>query len=455
MNRYTLCIILVSSAALTSMGCTTRGDSNENSSSSAPVRGEEPSSFLTPVAPDLQVFPSGIQVTDVRQTDARLTLRWIGLSSVRIDLYEAINSKEWELKTQVELAPGPNERVTHVFENLEPDQAYTAVAYRDSQTFSRPTRFRTALALDADRIVRFGASSCMGNTERPWPTLSRAAEQNFDFFILSGDMVYADNSATESRYRDVWNASLGEQGYRDLSSSTSFVTIWDDHEVDNNWSWDDPIVSTWVAPARRVYEEVLPWVHGPSEANSLWRYINWGATLDIFVLDSRGERRDGDYMSASQLLWLKESLLSSQARFKVIVNSVPITDFSYWFGEVAAEDRWQGYPDQRNELLSHIEDNAVEGVLWVSGDFHYPQLGRLAFEEEDLGGRYYEILAGPAGSNINPLVTTGLLESNDQFPIVLETWTFVAVTLDPSTGQARIEFVDRDGSIIASQVLEL
>ena len=78
-------------------------------------------------------------------------------------------------------------------------------------------------------------------------------------------MVYADNSATEENYRNVWNASLSELGYRDLSASTSFVTTWDDHEVDNNWSWSDPEVSQWVAPARRVYEEVLPWRHGPSE----------------------------------------------------------------------------------------------------------------------------------------------------------------------------------------------
>ncbi len=455
MTSRTLHLLLICLGTISLLGCTPRADIDDRAPSTAPERSAEPPSFRPPVSPDLTVFPSGIQVTDVRQNDARLTLRWIGTTTVRVDLYVAIGAEEWGLQSQVDLEPGDNERVTFVLEDLQPDQAYTLIAHRDEQTFSEPTRFRTALDFGADRIIRFGASSCMGNNQRPWPTLSRAAERDFDFFILSGDMVYADNSATESKYRDVWNASLGEQGYRDLSSSTSFITIWDDHEVDNNWSWTDPIVSTWVEPARRVYEEVLPWVHGPSDENSLWRQLSWGTTLDVFVLDSRGERRNGDYVSASQLLWLKDALLSSQSRFKIIVNSVPITDFSYWFGEIEADDRWQGYPEQRNELLSHIEDHAIDGVLWVSGDFHYPQLGRLAFEEEDLGGRYYEILAGPAGSNINPLVTTGLLQSNDQFPIVLETWTYVSVTLDPSDGTASIEFVDGDGAVVATRLLEL
>ena len=94
-------------------------------------------------------------------------------------------------------------------------------------------------------------------------------------------------------------------------------------------------------------------------------------------------------------------------------------------------------------------------MLWVSGDFHYSQLGRLALEPDALGGQAWEVLAGPAGSNINPLVTTGLLEANEQFPIVLETWTYVAIELNPVTGIARLDFIDGDGLIVDGYELEL
>ena len=352
----------------------------------AAERSEEPSIYQPSMPTDLDLFPSGIQVTDATSSDTRVTVRWTNSDEVTLQLLRSTPDLQWELEETVALQPTSTQRVTHVFDSLEPDTAYTVVAVQAGLVASVPTRFRTALGREESRIVRFGASSCVGRNQKPWPTLSRAAEERFDFFVFSGDMVYADNSATEGNYRNVWNDSLSQLGYRDLSSSTSLVTTWDDHEVDNNWSWSDPEVSQWVEPARRVYEEVLPWRHGPSESNSLWRSLQWGKTVDIFVLDSRGERRDGDYLSSEQLSWLKQGLSESQARFKVIINSVPITDFDNWFGEVEADDRWQGYPEQREDILSHIESNKIQGVFWVSGDFHYTQLGRLALEPDALGG---------------------------------------------------------------------
>ena len=79
----------------------------------------------------------------------------------------------------------------------------------------------------------------------------------------------------------------------------------------------------------------------------------------------------------------------------------------------------------------------------------------MALEPDALGGQQWEVLAGPAGSNINPLVTTGLLEANEQFPIILETWTYVAVELNPVTGQVKLEFVDGEGLLVAEYELEL
>ena len=421
----------------------------------AAERSAEPTPLTTSVEPNLDLFPSGIQVTDARTSDVRATIRWTNQLPIELVLYKSSLELQWVEDSTITLEPTSVGRVTRVLDGLEPDTAYTLVARQGQDNIARPTRFRTALASAQERIIRFGASSCVGRNQKPWPTLSRAADERFDFFILSGDMVYADNSATESNYRAVWNDSLSQLGYQDLSSSTSLVTTWDDHEVDNNWSWDDPEVSLWVEPARKVYEEVLPWHHGPSVENSLWRSIQWGRTAEVFVLDSRGERRDGRYMSQSQLDWLKTGLSQSEARFKIVVNSVPITDFDNWFGEVEADDRWQGYPEEREELLSHIEQNEIKGVFWVSGDFHYTQLGRLALEEDALGGRQWEVLAGPAGSNINPLVTTGLLEANEQFPIVLETWTYVSIELNPVTGETHLEFVDGEGLVVAEYELEL
>ena len=39
--------------------------------------------------------------------------------------------------------------------------------------------------------------------------------------------------------------------------------------------------------------------------------------------------------------------------------------------------------------------------------------------------------------------------------IVLETWTYVAIELNPVTGIARLDFIDGDGLIVDSYELEL
>jgi len=78
------------------------------------------------------------------------------------------------------------------------------------------------------------------------------------------------------------------------------------------------------------------------------------------VLDSRGERNgDTEYISRAQLEWLLTGLRESESRFKLIMSSVPMTDYADMLGEALADDRWQGFPEQRGEILSFIEEQIL------------------------------------------------------------------------------------------------
>ena len=97
----------------------------------------------------------------------------------------------------------------------------------------------------------------------------------------------------------------------------------------------------------------------------VWKRMRWGRTADIFVLDCRNERRpstrgsEDQYLSREQMDWLKAGLTSSEAVFKLIVNSVPISDFPGAF-DLAQRDRWEGYPTQREEILRHVGGDVLE-----------------------------------------------------------------------------------------------
>jgi alkaline phosphatase D len=73
-------------------------------------------------------------------------------------------------------------------------------------------------------------------------------------------------------------------------------------------------------------------------------------------------------LGETQLVWLKNKLLMSDAAFKFIgIGSQVINDNN--FGESYADN-----PRERDELLNFIADNNIKGVVFLTGDKHYSEL---------------------------------------------------------------------------------
>jgi hypothetical protein len=134
------------------------------------------------------------------------------------------------------------------------------------------------------------------------------------------------------------------------------------------------------------------------------------------------------------------------------MNSVPITDYSDVFGPFLERDRWTGYPDQRTEILGHIEVEGIEGVLWITGDFHCCSAARIGLAGE-LGDGLWEVMVGPGGSMLNIAAT--YMEPTEQFPVIFAEWTSSLFTLDPGLGTATIQWVGDDGDALASFEIQL
>jgi phosphodiesterase/alkaline phosphatase D-like protein len=335
--------------------------------------------------------------------------------------------------------------------DLDADTAYRVVLGAEGSR-TPVGRFRTALGPGQDRRVVFGASSCMGSTGKPWWTLTHAGAAELDFFALLGDMVYADGSVTAADYDAEWRDAMQVAGMADLCAGTSVIATWDDHEVDNNWVLDETVTQDQVDAALTAFRRALPQRTGP--AGGMWRTLRWGATLDVFVMDCRGERGPGwpQMVSPEQLEWLTQELAASTATFKVVLNSVQVTDWSPVLATAASDDRWQGYPEQRAALLEAAE--GVSGVLFVTGDLHFGALTRVG-QAGETGEDLWEVMAGPAGSRVNgvPGFFTG---DRTQFPIlVTEGWSWCRLVADAGLGTLLVEFRDDDDVVVASQELRL
>ncbi|MFM9276286.1 alkaline phosphatase D family protein, partial [Pseudarthrobacter sp. NKDBFgelt] len=254
-----------------------------------------------------------------------------------------------------------------------------------------------------------------------------------DFFIHSGDTVYADGPLTETvveKDGQVWRNLVTEEVSKVAETLTEFrgrhrynsmdanmramfadvpvIANWDDHETTNNWYpgeiLDDPRytvrdVNTLAARGRQAWQENMPIAEsaalwrpgtfddaGQYQPARIYRKISRGPQLDIFCLDMRtfkSPNTDGKEAYATNILgqeqvdWLIREVSKSKATWKVIAADLPL-GIIVPDGAVNQEslaNRDPGAPLGREleiaGVLSAFKRNRVKNVVWLTADVHY------------------------------------------------------------------------------------
>lgn len=273
----------------------------------------------------------------------------------------------------------------------------------------------------------------------------RMRQQRLDFFVHSGDAIYADgpmqpevklkdgttwkNQMTDAkakvadRLEDFWGNyryNLLDDHLRAFAAEVPVFGQWDDHEVTNNWypgevlSEDDPheekSVSLLAARARQAFFDYMPVGPGAAAQQQIYRKISRGPLLDLFFLDLRSDRgsnpEHGPLMNQQQLSWFKRSLKASTGTWKVICSDLPIglvvgdgKEFeAFSNGAATIGTREQ----QLAELLSFMKAHQIRNVIWLTADVHHASSmhyhpDRAVFKDFD---PFWEFVSGPihAGS---------------------------------------------------------
>ncbi|NBE53484.1 alkaline phosphatase D family protein [Streptomyces boluensis] len=304
-----------------------------------------------------------------------------------------------------------------------------SVGSSDSPAVSPVGRTRTTPAHEAAAPgVRFGVVSC-ANWEAGWFSAYRhlAARPDLDAVLHLGDYIYEYESGGYPVSEDVLRAhaplheivSLADYRTRHGKHKTDadlqalharhpVIAIWDDHEFANDtWSGGaenhtpgtEGDWSARQAAAKQAYFEWMP--VRPATEGTVYRRIRYGKLADLHLLDLRSFRSqqttvgNGDVddpertlTGRAQLDWLKQGLAGSQAQWKLVGTSVMISPVA--FGSVPAHllgplaellglpkeglavnvDQWDGYTDDRKELLAHLTDRGIKDTVFLTGDIH-------------------------------------------------------------------------------------
>lgn len=405
-------------------------------------------------------FGLGVASGDVTETTAILWTRYDGDLPLELAVWE-MDADVYLRETYAEMATVETGGYVHVDASgftggARYRYAFFELLEDDVRGARSPVgRFRAAFAVDATEPLLLGAVSCTNNG-RDFATIERAGERDdLDVFLLVGDTTYNDGAETRTEYQQKWGENLGTPGYLALRERVSVLAAWDDHEVVNNWDPESTSPGQ-IVSAREAMFDSLPLRPDPVAPERLWKRMRWGLTADIFVLDSRGERLpstrrtdDAIYLSREQMDWFKAELEASPAVFKIILNTVPITEYPLVF-DVAIADRWEGYASQREEILSFIDDGGITGVFWVSGDFHFCSAQRVS--TSGAGSSATEVLVGPGAQTANPAHFALL---GGQFDFTSGKNCYSTLALDPTTGEVTVSWIDGDGDAFEERVYSL
>lgn len=356
------------------------------------------------------------------------------------------------LISEVELMPDEEGGLRHTVTGLCPGQwyRYGFFAGEDGAWTGRSIlgEFRTALADDVSEALTVAISACNHIENRPWPALLTQADEYYDVFLHLGDMAYNDSSMDAAAYRASWHNYLlalqdGEASGMALAFARAgvYATL-DDHEITNNFN-PETIDPARLDAALRAYHAAIP-LTDEADTLQVWRSFRWGRSVEFFVLDCRTERlpstaetQNPIYVGPAQMQWLKDGLAASPCTFKVILNSVPITNMPALPWDVAANDRWEGYGVQRFELLDHIHTEDIRNVWFVSGDLHVCFVGRIEPGAEGLLGSMQEVAV--TGGNTNVL---GDFLPDDQYAFGSSRAHALFMTFDPEAEAVHVRFVD-------------
>ncbi len=416
------------------------------------------------VTVDEAVFSLGVSAGVMRATSAVFAGHIASDAAHRLLVWrDGAAAGEIKVVADLPVARDEDHNVRVPVNDLAPGTWYRYALFSDDlSTRSVIGRVKTAYPDDWRWPVTVGAMTCTNFRNQPYTALEVLADEEVDVLVHLGDMSYNDGATTRPAYGEKWRQTLADPGYRAVLPTAGLYYTWDDHEIANNLNPEE-LDPDQLRAARESLHSHVPAAR--DAAGELFTSFRWGHTVEFIVLDSRSRRTPsrrnedvGAYLGADQHAWLKQRLAESPCHFKVVLNSVPVTEMTdLW---LLQGDRWQGYRPARDDLMGWLEQEDVRRVIFLSGDFHIGFAGRVC--PEGYGARLYEVAVGPSGNLGNPL---GFLAEDpelrpdvfpdDQFFYGRGKIAATMLTFDPIADEVRVVFKDGNtGEVLYDGVLD-
>jgi alkaline phosphatase D len=349
-----------------------------------------------------------------------------------------------------------------VVEGLEPNTWYwyQFIVGRDASPIGRT---RTA-PLPGSYLNQFNFAlvSCQNYQQGYYTAYRYLAQDDLSLVVHVGDYIYeggignntvrphnSPKIVTLEEYRNRHALYRTDADLQAAHAAFPWIVTWDDHEVENNYANDisqldnepdaDPVIFLQRrAAAYQAYYEHMPlrpFSRPVGPDMQLFRRLSFGNLATFHVLDTRQYRTDqpcddgvkercpevfdpqATILGQEQENWLYQGLDSSQAKWNVLAQQVPIAqrDMTPGEGQTFSMDKWDGYLASRDRLMNFLQQRQPSNPVSLAGDVHSNWAMNLKAnfdqpESATVGSEFVctSISSGGDGVDMNPTVAAYL-----------------------------------------------
>ncbi len=221
-----------------------------------------------------------------------------------------------------------------------------------------------------------------------FPGYVSIASKQPDFFIGNGDNVYYDHWFEDKRAKSKpelrmhWHCLFSLRRFQDLLSSTPTYWLKDDHDFrfDDADTTNERHSLPTVDDGKQTFIEQIPIITSNSQNQKTYRTYRMNKNLQIWMVEGRDYRSPNTMQDTigktiwgeQQKQWLKETLLSSNATFKILISPTPM---------IGPDDKRKtdnhcninGFQYERAEFFNWlVENNFTEKNFYIiCGDRHW------------------------------------------------------------------------------------
>jgi alkaline phosphatase D len=329
---------------------------------------------------------AGPVVGSVTKNSAKVWIGYRGKGKNAVILGDTSTKKIYYPTDYSYLASDGKVALTFEFTGLQPGHVYNILVSIEGWKSQERASFRTLADIPV-KDFSFALGSCaLMNTDWTRPALPGGKTRIFnsirkkhnEFMLWLGDNIYymhaREYNTVEGMFERNMRVRTAFKRFRVFLISMPHYAIWDDHDF------------------------------GPNDSNDQWHMKD--SSMMVFMMDDRYYRDPpGDsaahFLGETQMVWLKNKLLMSDATFKFIAIGTQVLNENK-FGET-----YHQYPKEQQELFDFIAKNNIKGVIFLSGDKHYSEICR----KEVMGYPIIDFTTSPLTSPPLPRRLFGALQN--------------------------------------------